>query len=178
MTAFLQFNKDLIKNNQNSDFKEKFSSLFQDLNPSFEDLSIYFYSVYTFRRLVFLIFQLFLDGNYAIQFAAHIFGSILCLAYYIKFTQLKEKTSQVILIASELTILFTFFCILMINFTQKKYWLDFITSLVMYSVIGFIVFEGFMEISKFCMFLRDLIKNFKRKMREKVDIVIKLDNSE
>ena len=178
MTAFLHFNKENIKNNQNSILHKKFSSLFDELNPSLEGFSIYFYSIYLFRRLVFLIFQLFLDQSYTFQFSLHIVGSILCLIYYIKFAQLKEKSSQVILIASELTILLTFFCIFMINFIKNKYWLDFITSLVMYGVIGFILFEGLIEIYKFGMVLKEMINHFKSKGRQNVDIVINLGNSE
>ena len=168
MALFLEYNKENIKNNQNSTFNQKFSSLYQELNPSIEGLSIYFYPVYTARRLIFLIFQLFLDQNYIVQFAAHIVGSILCLIFYIKFTQLKEKSSQIILIASELTILITFFCIFFINFTENEDRLDCITSVLIYSVIGFIAFEGLIEIYKFYGFIKELRNHFKNKRKEKI----------
>ena len=177
MTAFLQFNKENIRYNKKPDFNQKFSSLFQELNPSVESFSIYFYSVYTARRLVFLIFQLFLDINYTIQFSAHVAGSILCLIYYLKFTHLKEKSSKMILIASEITILITFLCVFMINFTKSKYLQDCITTIVMISVIGFIAFQGLIEIYKLFVFLKDLLNHFKKKRRAKADIVIILDNS-
>ena len=178
MTAFIQFNKGKIKSIQNPDFHQKFSSLFEELNPSFEGFSIYYYSVYTSRRLAFLLFQLFLDQNYAIQFGAHIIGSILCLIYYIKLTKLKDKDSQVILIASESIILITFFSIFLINFTQSQYWNDFITSVVMYSLIGFIGFEGLIEIYKFFKSFRDLVNRFKVKRKAKFNLAISLGNSE
>ena len=125
-----------------------------------------------------MLFQLFLDQNYVIQFGAHIIGSILCLIYYSKFTKLKEKDSQVTLIASESIILFTFFNIFLINFTQSKYWHYFITGVVMYSLIGFIGFQGLIEIYKFFKSSRDLVNRFKVKRKAKFNLAFSLGNSE
>ena len=65
----------------------------------------------------------------------------------------------------------------MINFTKTKYFQDFITSVVMISVIGFIAFEGLIEIYKFCGFLKDLLNQYKSKKVAKADQVIILDDS-
>ena len=172
MAAFLEFNKEKIKDNLNESFYQKFSSLYQELGANIEGLSIHFYSVYTLRRLIFLLFQLFSNKNYILQFAAHTVGSILCFIYYTKYCHMKDKSSKIILLASELVIFFTFFGIFMINFIQSEYWLDFITSFVMYGVFGFIMLECLIEVFKFCGLAKDLIKRFRANRSAKADLTV------
>ena len=81
------------------------------------------------------------------------------------------------MVASELVILITFFCIFMINFTDSDKWHHFITEFVIYSVIGFIIFEGFIEILKFYRVIKDLIDRHIRNKRAKAELIINSVNS-
>ena len=82
---------------------------------------------------------------------------------------MQDKTSKIILLASELVIFCTFFSIFMINFIQNEYLLDLITSFVMFCVLGFIVFEGLIEVYKFLRLVKILINRFKVNRRQKED---------
>ena len=145
-----------IKNPNNKAYKEKYGSLFEEFKTKENMAKYLYYSVLTFRGLVYGLSQIYLNSYEYWQKSFNLGASFFVLLYLLKFQCFKEKASLVSNIISEIFNCFLFlivFCKSLVGIFQDGETFDFcfICSVICQVTIQYCVnlYVLFIEIRKY-----------------------------
>lgn len=91
-----------VKTLENTEFNDKWGVLFKEFKRNKSVLVSLFYTFFTFRRLFFVLCQVFLNSNVYVQASFNIFFSFLLLAYLISYKPYKEIEVQISSVIGEI----------------------------------------------------------------------------
>ena len=111
--------KSKIEYLNNSDYRQKYGSLFEEFYTNNSMSKYLYYSVFTMRNLIFGMSQIYLNDYEYWQKGLNLAASLFLLIYLLKFTCFKEKINFISNIVSELFNCFLFFIVLCKSFIKS-----------------------------------------------------------
>ena len=116
LVAILYINYDEIKNNQSTEFLRRYSSLISEFDQDRGFKCMLYYPIYTLRRAVYAISQIYLSDYPVLQKSFHLGFGTLTFLYLIIVKPYKQKLALISNCVSEGLLCFIFIQVLVMHF--------------------------------------------------------------
>lgn len=151
-----------IRNENDEEFKEKFGSLFEEFKNDRSSLSSMFYSMYFFRRTVYVIIQVFMNEFPRVQAGLNIAFSIYLLGFLLYYRPFKDFHIQISNTCGEICVFLVFCLVPWFYGNYENQSRTNLESSVIYIVLLSMAIQVLVSLYSFLLFIQSLLDKLKK----------------
>ena len=156
----LYINYDYIKNNNSPEFVRRYGTLITEFEQDRGFKFMLYYPIYTLRRLIYAIFQIYLNNYPFIQKFSHLVFGLTTLLYLIAIKPHKEKLALISNIVIEGLLCLIFIQILVMHFYPNLMSEDSLITIFISIIMSCLGFQYIITLVMIGLQIRELFKSF------------------